>query len=110
MLVTGLGDAHLDPGLQINLVGGIGALHLRRIGKGHAFTPGIDALPGHEVQTQNHILGGHDNRLAGRGRQDIVGGHHQRPGLELGFQGQRYVHRHLVTIEVGVVGSTDQRV
>jgi len=40
--------------------------------------------------------------------EDVVGGHHQCPGLDLGLDGQRHVHRHLVAVKVGVEGGTDQ--
>ena len=51
----------------------------------------------------------HDDRLAAGGRQDVVGRHHQHARLELGFQRQRHVDRHLVAVEVGVEGGADQR-
>ncbi len=44
------------------------------------------------------------------GGQDVVGRHHQRTRFQLGFQRQRYVNSHLVTIEVGVICRTNQRV
>src|SRR5690606_25431059 len=44
------------------------------------------------------------------GRQDVVGGHHQRARFQLGLEGQRYVNSHLVTVEVGVVRGANQRV
>lgn len=68
------------------------------------------ALTSHVIQAQYHVLGRYDDRLTVRGRQNVVGGHHQRTGFKLGFQGQRYVYRHLVTVEVGVVSRTHQRV
>src|SRR5690606_8537033 len=61
-------------------------------------------------QTQYHVLGRHDDRLTAGGRQDVVGRHHQRTGFQLGLEGQRNVDGHLVTVEVGVVRGTDQRV
>ena len=39
--------------------------------------------------------GRHDDRLAVRGRQNIVGAHHEHPGFHLGFDGQGHVHGHL---------------
>ena len=44
------------------------------------------------------------------GEQNVVGRHHQRARFQLRLDRQGHVHRHLVTIKVGVVGSTDQRV
>ena len=77
---------------------------------GHPFPQGERALPGEVVEPQDDVLGGNDNGVAvGRG-EDVVGGHHQGPGLDLGLNGQRHVHRHLVTVEVGVEGRTHQGV
>jgi hypothetical protein len=42
--------------------------------------------------------------------QDVVGGHHQRPRFQLGFQRQRNVNGHLVAVEVGVERRADERV
>ena len=41
-------------------------------------------------------------------REDVVGGHHQDPGLCLCLYRKRQVDRHLVTVKVGVVGNTYQ--
>jgi hypothetical protein len=56
-----------------------------------------------------HVLRRHDNRLAVRRMQDVVGRHHQHGGFELGFQRERYVDRHLVAVEVGVEGGASPR-
>src|SRR5690606_7990882 len=106
----GHGDADLDHRMQADLAAAIGHLDFIDAAEGHAFALGVHQRAGHVVQTQYHVLRRHDDRLAGGGRQDVVGGHHQRTGFQLGFQRQRYVHGHLVTVEVGVVGGTDQRV
>ena len=62
------------------------------------------------VNAQHDILAGHDDRLAVRRAEDVVGGHHQHAAFELRFQRQRHMHRHLVAVEVGVEGGADQRV
>ena len=41
--------------------------------------------------------------------QNVLVGHHQILGLELGFVAQRHVNGHLVTVEVRVEGGADQR-
>ena len=51
----------------------------------------------------------HDDRLTVGGVQDVVGGHHQHPRFELRLERQRYVHGHLVAVEVGVEGGADER-
>jgi hypothetical protein len=61
------------------------------------------------VQTQHDILRRHDDRLAVRRMQDVVGRHHQHARFELRFQRQWHVHRHLVAVEVGVERRADQR-
>src|SRR3546814_1452849 len=63
----------------------------------------------HVVQAQHHVLRRHDERLAVGRRQDVVGRHHQRARFELGFQRERHVDGHLVTVEVGVERGADQR-
>ena len=44
-----------------------------------------------------------------RRRQDVVGRHHEGAGLDLRLDRQRHVDRHLVAVEVGVVGRADER-
>ena len=85
-------------------------MHLGQVREHHALAAGVHPLAGHVVEPEHHVLGRDDDRLAvGRG-QDVVGGHHQRAGFELRLERQRHVHRHLVAVEVGVEGGTDQRV
>src|SRR6266849_741064 len=64
----------------------------------------------HVVDAKDHILGRHDDRLAVRRAEDVVGGHHQDPGLHLCFHRQRHVDRHLITVEVRVECGANQRV
>src|SRR3546814_3522350 len=52
----------------------------------------------------------HDDRLAIRGREDVIGRHHQHARFQLRLKAQRNVHGHLVTIEVRVESGADQRV
>ena len=101
--------AHLDPGLQIDLAMIVSNPCLADIGKHLALARHIDPLPGHVVETENDILGRNDYRFAVGWRQNVVGRHHQYPGLDLGFYRERYVHRHLIAVEVGVKSRTDQR-
>ena len=74
------------------------------------FALGVDRFTSHVVQTQYNVLRRNDDWLTVGWRQDVVGRHHQRARFELGFQRQRHVNGHLVTVEVGVVRGTDQRV
>ena len=61
------------------------------------------------VAAKRNVLGRGDDRLAAGRRKDVVGCHHQEAGLQLGLDGQRDMHRHLVTVKVGVVGTASQR-
>ncbi len=110
-LTHGLVDTHLDAGRAgtPRRRGTPGRLPCS-VGEHHALALGVHRGAGHVVQTQDHVLRRHDDRLAVGRRQHVVGGHHQRTRFQLGFQGQRHVHGHLVTVEVGVERGTDQRV
>ena len=108
ILVTG-GDPCLDLGVQAD-----GPVAERQqdflcVGKDHALALLVLALERHVVQAENDVLRRHDDRLAVGRAEDVVGRHHQDAGLELGFQRQRHMDRHLITVEVGVEGGTDQR-
>ena len=61
------------------------------------------------IDAQHDVLARHDDRLAVRRAEDVVRRHHQHPRLELRFQAERHVHRHLVAVEVGIEGRADQR-
>ncbi len=94
--------------MQVDNAGVQGLLNLADVDEGHAFAGFALALHGQVIESENDILTGNDDRLAVGRAEDVVGRHHQDPGLQLGFQGQRHVHGHLVAVEVGVEGSADQ--
>ena len=96
--------------MQINLLGVVGAMHFFRICKHLTFAACIHPLAGHVVNAENHVLRGNDDRLTTGRREDVVGRHHQRAAFKLSFQRERYVHCHLVAVEIRVVRSTDERV
>ena len=80
----------------------------------HAAVPVIfpfsaGALNGHVVSAQYHVLCGDSYRLTVFRRQDIIDGQHHHPGFSLGFHRQGEMNRHLVTVKVGIVGRTYQR-
>ena len=108
-VVVDVADAALDLAVQINRFGIQRQQHFVIIGKNRAFAFQTVGIIGQVINTQNHILSRHDNRLARGRRQNIVGGHHQNAGFQLGFHRQRNVNRHLVTVEVGVKSGTYQR-
>ena len=61
------------------------------------------------IATQWNVLSRRHDRLAARRAENVQRRHHEEASLQLGFDRQRYVHGHLVTIEVRVVGGTNQR-
>jgi len=96
--------------MQRGQASAINTLSFFRASQHHAFAFGVNTVTGHVVQTQYNVLRRNDDRFTVRWRQDVVGRHHQRTRFQLGFQRQRYVNSHLVTIEVGVICRTNQRV
>ena len=84
-------------------------MHFGDVGERHALALRVLQRAGHVVQAEHDVLRRHDDRLAVRRRQDVVGRHHQRARFQLRFERQRHVHGHLVTVEVGVERGADQR-
>ncbi len=68
------------------------------------------ALAGRVVEPEHDVLRRVDDRLAVRGREDVVRAHHEHARLHLRLDRQRHVDRHLVAVEVGVERRADQRV
>ena len=110
LVLVPLGQAHVDLGGELDLVGVQRALHFADVGEDHALALGVDALARRVVQAQHHVLRRHDGGLAVGGEQHVVGGQHQRAAFHLRFHRQRHVDGHLVAVEVGVEGRADQRV
>ena len=76
----------------------------------HAVALGGGLRGGHVVAAHHHVLRRADDRRAVGRAEDVVGGHHQRVGLDLGLDRQGQVDGHLVAVEVGVEPLADQRV
>ena len=108
-IAVSLGHPDSDRRVQIHRIILIGAMHLLHPGEYHALAARIDALAGHVIKTKHDVLGGNDDRVAVGRRKYVVAGHHQRTRLQLRLQRQRHVDGHLVAVEVGVEGRTDQR-
>src|SRR5690606_33387658 len=102
-------QTHRDTGLQLDFAGIVGALDFGNVHEEQAFALAVDTLACRVVQTQHDVLRRYDGRFAVGGEQHVVGGQHQGTRFQLGFQRQRYVNGHLVTVEVGVERSTNQR-
>ena len=75
-----------------------------------AFADRTRLLRREEVDAEHHVLGRRGDRTTRRRREDVVARQHQDPGLGLRLGRQRQVHRHLVTVEVGVERRADERV
>ncbi|RMO83569.1 hypothetical protein ALQ34_05340 [Pseudomonas syringae pv. maculicola] len=103
-------DTNLDLGVQSRFAGAEYPVDFLQVRKHTTFALGVDRFTGHVVQTQYNVLRRNDDWLTVGWRQDVVGRHHQCTRFELGFQRQRNVNSHLVTVEVGVVRGADQRV
>src|SRR5437870_7965194 len=105
-LVHAAGDLRL----QVHLVVVVGRPDLGRRGEHAALAVRQHPLAGEVVEAEHDVLRGHDDRLAVRGAEDVVGAHHQHARLHLRLDGERHVHRHLVAVEVRVEGGAHQRV
>src|SRR5919204_191921 len=99
-----------DLRVQVHLVVVVGRPHFRRRGEDAALAVRQHALAGQVVEAEDDVLGGHDDGLAVRGAEDVVGAHHQHARFHLRLDGERHVHRHLVAVEVRVEGRAHQRV
>ena len=104
-----LGQADLDLGLQVDVAALVGAMHFCDVTERHALALRAHALASHVIQPEHDVLRRHDDRVAVRGRENVVRRHHQRARFELRFDGQRHVDGHLVAVEVGVERRTDER-
>ena len=64
---------------------------------------------GDVIEPKNDVLRRHDDRLAVRGGEDVVGRHHQNARFELSLERKWHMDGHLVAIEVGVERGADER-
>ena len=112
------GQAELDLGMDPDLALAMGEEDLVR-GRINAdlviavlavFPLLADAADRQVVRPHDDILGRADDRVAVRRAEDVVRGHHQGHGLDLGLDGERQVNGHLVAVEVGVEPLANQRV
>src|SRR5215472_1423050 len=74
---------HRDAGMQVDFAVVIRDANFFRAREELAFDLCEQALAGHVVEPQHHVLGRHDDRTAGGRRQDVVGRHHERARLHL---------------------------
>ena len=109
----GLGDADLDLGLQVDaglgaaVIGAQGVVEAREhVALARHAVAGLREV----VHANDHVLGRNVHGLARSRRAQVVGAHHEDARLGLSLDGQRYVHGHLVAVEVGVERSADERV
>ena len=108
-LAAGAVQAHVDAGIVVHAARFDRHQHLVGAGEVAAFPLGAGLDQRQVVDAQHHVLRRHhDRRPVGRVEQ-VLGGKHEGPGLDLRLGAQRHVHRHLVAVEVGVEGVADQR-
>jgi hypothetical protein len=100
----------LDRGVVVHRAGVQRHQHLFGAAEVLAFALGPRADPGQVVDAQDHVLGGNDDGVAVGRVEQVARGQHQRPALDLRRRGQGYVDGHLVAVEIGVEGVTDQGV
>ncbi len=103
-------EAAADLGVQRHDLVFKRVMQFAQIGEGHAFARFVLVHDREVVQAENHVLRRNDDRCTVCRVQDVVRRHHKDAGFELGFQRQRHVNGHLVTVEVGVEGRADERV
>ena len=65
---------------------------------------------GEVVATERNILRRRSDRLAAGWREDVVRRQHEHAGFHLRLDRERHMDRHLVTVEVRVVGGANERV
>ena len=112
-LTVEVGVGVADPVMQVERAFGFGERRLghgaqhRQVGVGRRLVGGFERQV---VGAEHDVLGRREDRLTAGRREDVVRGHHQELALHDGFQGQRDVDGHLVTVEVRVVSGTDERV
>ena len=112
-LATEIRIRHLDPVVHLQRAVGLGVEHFLQT----AEQRNADALgrlgarlDGQVVGAEDDVLRRREDRLAGRRREDVRRRHHEEFALHDRFERQRHVDGHLVTVEVRVVGGTDERV
>ena len=96
--------------MQRNGLGFQRMLQFAHISECHALTRFVFSNDRQVVEAENHILRRHDDRKTVCRMQNVVGRHHQNACFELCFKRQRHVNSHLVTVEVRVKRSTNERV
>ncbi|MCG3777388.1 MAG: hypothetical protein JW388_0073 [Nitrospira sp.] len=92
--------------------------HRFRVKRSPHFLRGTEYFPlalaastlfGEPITAEDHVLRRYRDRLAASRRENIIDRHHQHACLNLRFDRQRHVDRHLVSVEIGVERSANQR-
>ena len=109
-----VGNINLDRYLQIYRMVEVSQLSFVHAAVAGSFTLNVRVIlagldDSQIVGAQNHILSRNSNRLAILRCQNIVYRHHQHTCFSLSLNGKRQMDSHLVTIEVGVISGTYQR-
>ena len=116
-LAVCLGVAHADRSAQVEVAGGVGhsglvkrAVDAPRRSALLESAEGAGLLLGHVVAAENDVQGRRDDGLTVGGVEQVFAGEHDLARLCNRCAGKWDVHGHLVAVEVGVEGGTDQRV
>ena len=109
LVISRCPDPDPDVGVEVDHAGLERPVNLRGVREHRARSLGVGAVAGHVVEPEHHVLGGDDDRRPVRGREDVIGGHHQGARLELGLDREGHVDRHLIAVEVGVERGAHER-
>ena len=111
--------AHLDGGAQVDgaeiegelglVEGCVDALRGGAVGLDEGAAGALANL-GHVVGAEDHVEGGRDGGVAAGGRQQVLGGKQDLPGLGHGLAAEGHMHGHLVAVEIRIEGGADERV
>ena len=102
--------AHLNGSVQLDCAVVIGHHGLVSVAEYLAGTLFLGLDKSQIVGAENHVLGGHADRLSVGGLEQVVGGEHEQSCLGLSLCRKGNVNGHLVAVEVGVVSGADQGV
>ncbi|MBS6163361.1 MAG: hypothetical protein KH847_05745 [Clostridiales bacterium] len=103
------GSAHLDLGMQANIVGIIGHDGLFKVFEDFPLAKLAVLVQRQVIGAQNHILRRHGNRAPVRGLEQVARRQHKETRFSLRLGGQRHMNRHLIAVEVCVISSAGQR-
>ena len=97
---TAVDQTQFDARMQLHIAVRIRHLDFINGTEQMAFTRRTRTLLGQVIKAQNNVLGGRNNRTSVRRRKQIIDGQQLQAAFDLGFQGKRHMHGHLIPVEV----------